>query len=176
MSYLKVLHKKNISIRTLKRILSKHELYRRRRYSKIEDVVEFIQREIEKSGQLHGYRWMHLRCIQNDLVVSQNIVRDILLILDPEGVECRKRRRLRRRRYYNKGPNYLWHVDSYDKLKPYGICINGCIDGFSRHLIWLRAGFTSSDPKVMNTKYLAVCCGNTNLKTFLLSLFRISCF
>ena len=27
------------------------------------------------------------------------------------------------------GPNYLWHMDSYDKLKPYGISIHGCIDG-----------------------------------------------
>ncbi|CAG9763543.1 unnamed protein product [Ceutorhynchus assimilis] len=45
-------------------------------------------------------------------------------------------------------------MDSYDKLKPYGICINGCIDGFSRHIIWLRLGRTSSDPKVIAGYYL----------------------
>jgi len=28
------------------------------------------------------------------------------------------------------GPNYLWHVDGYDKLKPFGMAISGCIDGF----------------------------------------------
>jgi hypothetical protein len=22
-----------------------------------------------------------------------------------------------------KGPNYIWHIDNYDKLKPFGICI-----------------------------------------------------
>ena len=27
-------------------------------------------------------------------------------------------------------------MDSYDKLKPYGIAINGCIDGFSRHAMF----------------------------------------
>ena len=27
------------------------------------------------------------------------------------------------------GPNFLWHCDGYDKLKPYGLCIHGCIDG-----------------------------------------------
>lgn len=53
---------------------------------------------------------------------------------------CRSRRRLQRRVYHNKGPNYLWHLDAYDKLKPYGICIHGCIDGFSRHIMWLKAG------------------------------------
>lgn len=24
----------------------------------------------------------------------------------------------------------MWHIDSYDKLKPYGICINDYIDGY----------------------------------------------
>lgn len=40
------------------------------------------------------------------------------------------------------------------KLKRYGICINGCIDGFSRHIIWLKAGSTASDPKVIAGYYL----------------------
>ena len=30
---------------------------------------------------------------------------------------------------YVQGPNYLWHVDGYDKLTPYGLNIHGCIDG-----------------------------------------------
>ena len=28
------------------------------------------------------------------------------------------------------GPNYAWHCDGYDKLKPYGLPIHGCIDGY----------------------------------------------
>ena len=24
----------------------------------------------------------------------------------------------------------LWHLDGYDKLKPYGFAIHGCIDGY----------------------------------------------
>ena len=75
---------------------------------------------------------MHLRCTFAGYKVSMENVRLILKVLDPEGVEIRRRRRLVRRRYYAKGPNYSWHVDSYDKLKPYWIAINGCIDGFSR--------------------------------------------
>ncbi len=37
--------------------------------------------------------------------------------------------------------NMQWpqHVDSFDKLKPYGIAINGCTDGFSRHIMWMEA-------------------------------------
>ena len=43
--------------------------------------------------------------------------------IDPEGVRRRKAHMLVRRRYYARGPNYVWHVDGYDKLKPYGFCI-----------------------------------------------------
>ncbi len=27
------------------------------------------------------------------------------------------------------GPNFVWHLDGYDKLSQYGLCIHGCIDG-----------------------------------------------
>ena len=52
--------------------------------------------------------------------------------IDPEGVSLRKAHRLKRRKYRAKGPNYVWHVNGYDKLKPYGFCIHGSIDGYSR--------------------------------------------
>ena len=76
----------------------------------------------------HGYKLMHLKCIQAGLVVTQTTIRHLLLILDPRGVQLRKRNRLRRLLYINPRPNFLWHVDSYDKLKPYGICINCAVD------------------------------------------------
>lgn len=44
------------------------------------------------------------------------------------------------------GPNYIWHLDGYDKLKPYGIAIHGAIDGYSRRMLWLEAGPTNQDP------------------------------
>ena len=25
----------------------------------------------------------------------------------------------------------IWHVDGYDKLSPYGMCIHACIDGYA---------------------------------------------
>ncbi|KAF3847207.1 hypothetical protein F7725_020235 [Dissostichus mawsoni] len=49
----------------------------------------------------------------------------------------------------------MWHMDSYDKLKPYGIAINGCIDGFSRYIMWMEAYTTNSDPKVIADYYIS---------------------
>ncbi|XP_051931236.1 uncharacterized protein LOC127607148 [Hippocampus zosterae] len=47
-------------------------------------------------------------------------------------------------------------MDSYDKLKPFGICINGAIDGFSRKIMWLNAYITSSEPKLIGGYYIDV--------------------
>ena len=66
----------------------------------------------------------------------------------------RLKKRLRRRQYFAKGPDFLWHLDSYDKLKRYGLCINGCIDGFSRNIIWLNAYNTSSNSRVIAGYYM----------------------
>lgn len=74
--------------------------------------------------------------------------------MDPSGVAARVKRKLKRRHYRSKGPNYIWHLDSYDKLKPYGICVNGCIDGFSRFIIWLRVGRSNNNPRIVAGFYV----------------------
>ena len=96
---------------------------------------------------------MHLKCIQSGYNIPRDTVYDLMCILDTEGIAQRKRRRLKRRQYASKGPNYVWHIDSYDKLKRFGIAINGCIDGFSRNIIWLDANTTNSDPRVISSYF-----------------------
>lgn len=143
-----------ISLRTLKRIAKRCGLYRRKNTSDILDVSLFILKECEGSGCSNGYRWMHLKCKQNGYLVSQKTVRLLMGILDPKGIEERKRKRLRRRQYRSAGPNAVWHIDGYDKLKPFGICIHGCIDGFSRHIIWLEAWTTNNNPRVVGGYFI----------------------
>ena len=154
LDYLATLDQVIISKRTLKRILKKLNLFRRKNYSDVLDVALYLVGELENSGQLHGYKFMHLKCIQNGYVVTQETVRHLLHVIDPSGIKNRSRGRLRRRVYCNPGPNFMWHMDSYDKLKPYGICINGCVDGFSRNVIWLEAYTTSSNPAVIASYYI----------------------
>ena len=54
------------------------------------------------------------------------------------GCELRRSRALQRRRYSSPGPNHTWHVDGYDKLKPFGFPVHGCIDGWSRRIMCLK--------------------------------------
>ncbi|XP_074653241.1 uncharacterized protein LOC141907484 [Tubulanus polymorphus] len=83
-----------------------------------------------------------------------SLVSNILQNLDFEGVQNRTHGVLRRRRYFNKGPNYRVHLDGFDKLKPFGFPIHGCIDGFSRRILWLRVGNTNNDPEVVAWYFL----------------------
>ena len=66
----------------------------------------------------------------------------------------RKAHRLKRRRYHNPGPNYSWHCDGYDKLKPYGFPIHGCIDGWSRKILWLYVTRSNNQPNNVAAYYL----------------------
>ena len=52
--------------------------------------------------------------------------------LDHVGIDARQRRALRRRLYYSKSPNKVWHLDGYDKFEPFGFEIHGGIDEYSR--------------------------------------------
>lgn len=143
-----------VSTSTLKRKLKSLRLFRRKKYSDIIEVALFIMQQQEASGVLHGYRWMHLKCIQAGLSIPRDTVNELMKVLDPVSVQSRLRRNLKRRRYVSPGPNFVWHVDSYDKLKPYGIAINGCLDGYSRYVVWLEASTTNSDPKVIASYFM----------------------
>ena len=52
-----------------------------------------------------------------------------------------------------KEPDFLWHIDGYDKLKPYGFSIHGCIDRFSRRIIWLQVAPSNKNPSAIASYY-----------------------
>ena len=120
-------HDVQISERHLKRILKWLKLARRR-YSNIDRVIAFIQTELQRSGRLHGYRMM----CRPRFSGQKGRCRLILRVLGPDGVAARLSRRLERRTYTVPRPNFIWHIDGYNKLNTFGLCISGCIDGFSR--------------------------------------------
>lgn len=46
------------------------------------------------------------------------------------------------------------HFIGYDKLKPYGFPIHGCICGFSRKIIWLELVKSNNDPRIPANLFL----------------------
>eukprot|EP00794_Sanderia_malayensis_P015232 gene15232-biopygen12685 len=152
-------HGVRLSLRHLKHLLKGMHLGRKgaQRESSLNQIFTAIREELLRSGANIGYRamWQRLRC-ERALVVSREVVRLALRIIDPDGVEERRKHRLQRRKYRSWGPNQLWHIDGYDKLKPYGFCIHGCIDGFSRRIMWLKVATSNNNPAAI-AKYFLDC-------------------
>lgn len=88
------------------------------------------------------------------LVTTREEVRKMIKEVYPSGVENRRAKRMRRRTYRCKGPNSIWHIDGYDKLKSYGLAIHGAIDGFSRRVIWLECAYSNNDPAIIAHYFL----------------------
>lgn len=152
-----ILHKYGykISYRYLQRILQTLGLHLKKCKENLDLIIHTILKELENSGSCLGYEsmWKRLK-LQYGLKVNRLTVRKLLRVIDPEGVECRFKYKLKRREYKVSGPNYLWHMDGYDKLKPYGFAIHGCVDGFSRKVLWLSVATTNNKPEVICYYYL----------------------
>ena len=112
-------HNVVICVRTLKRLCRKLRLYRRLNQTNLEDVVAFMQTEIDGNGQnqdICGYT-----CVQyREATLYRKIQFDnwssclILRVLNRDV-------RLGRRHDRSKGPDVLWHTDGYDQLKPFAL-------------------------------------------------------
>lgn len=159
--FLAMYHGISLSIRQLHRILRASGL-RRNSTSTMYSVVRGISEELCAGGHSFGYRAMQARLrLRYGISTDRETVRISLGLLDPQGVAMRRRRRLRRRQYFAKGPDFLYHIDGWDKLKRFGLCVHGCIDGFSRRIMWLEAGPSNNNPYVI-CSYFADCVTRLN--------------
>jgi hypothetical protein len=114
-------HDVTLPIRTLKSRLNEYGL-KRRNVVYDEDVVrQRIDELLNGPGCMGGYRSIWHTLQLEGIQVPRDVVKGIVTELDPEGCEERKAKRLKRRRLVSPGPNYSWHADGYDKLKPYGL-------------------------------------------------------
>ncbi|XP_059188561.1 uncharacterized protein LOC131971250 [Centropristis striata] len=148
-------HNVHMSLCCLKRKLKSMSLSRQKDYSPLATVRAAIQEELKGPGQLYGYRsmWQTLR-LKYSLTVKRDDVMTLMRETDPQGIQLRASRKFVKRVYSSDGPNHVWHVDGYDKLKPYGFGISGCIDGYSRRVLWLKCGASNNDPVVIAQNYL----------------------
>lgn len=150
-------HQITIHERTLKRRLQTYGLKRRQGNDNelLDHAREMILREIRLGPDRLGYRTMwHILRVRHHIHVPRSFVASFLKEIDPEGVEERKRRCLQRRTYLSPGPTFCWHLDGYDKLKPFGFCVHGCIDGFSRRIIWLKVQRSNKNPRTIAKYFL----------------------
>ena len=147
-------HGISISKSTLQRRLKSYDLSRKYAEYNIDAVVNEIRALLDGPECMGGYRFVWQRLKMKGHQVPRNVVQLLLSQLDPEGCYMRKCHRLRRRVYRSEGPNAAWHADGYDKLKPYGFAIHGCIDGWSRKVLWLLVTRSNNYPDNIASYFL----------------------
>ena len=134
--FLRLYHNINISKRTLKCRLRYYGFRRRGFFNvTISELKNVIESEIQGHASMRGYRglWQSLKT-NYGIIVRRDIVMDILKKIDPQEINMPKGHCLPKRKYVSEGINSCWHTDGYDKLKPFGFPIHGCIDGYSRRI------------------------------------------
>ena len=126
-----------VSERTLKRRREEYGI--QPTFSKIsdEDLDEQV-RQILCLTPYSGETYVRGGLKGRHIVVQRERVRQSIYRVDPIGRSIRRRYSICRRVYNVSGPNHLWHIDSNHKLISQRFVIHGCIDGFSRMVIYLK--------------------------------------
>lgn len=108
-----------------------------------------IQDYINKRGNVSGCNVIASNLKSIGLWIQSQRVRERLAKLDPENNALRWGATIQHRKYQVPSLNSLWHLDGHHSLIRWKPVIHGCIDGFSRRIIFL------------------LCCPNNRYKTVL---------
>ena len=87
----------------------------------IHEIRQEIIKNLNGPGCSGGHRSRSHALRLKGIQVPRRVVEELCRELDPVCCHERKAHRLQRRQYTNPGPNFAWHTDGYDKLKPYGL-------------------------------------------------------
>ena len=70
-------------------------------------------------------------------------IRQALQTVNPINHAIRRKSAIQRRLYNVKKPNHLWHIDCNHELIHWRFVFHGCIDGYSRAIVYLKC-FTNN--------------------------------
>ena len=109
------------------------------RFSSIDnDDLDRVVRDIKNKHPNCGEVMItgHLRA--RGIIAQRNRVRESIHRVDPQGVDDRRCRRIRRRVYSVPYPNFMWHLDGNHKLIRWRFVVHVGIDGFSRLIVYCQ--------------------------------------
>jgi hypothetical protein len=127
----------NISERTLYRRVQQFNLSRT--FSQIANSeLDEVLKEIASLTPGAGETYIRGSIRSRGVCVQRWKIRERLHHLDPVGRAFRKNNSIQRRVYNVPAPNCLWHIDTNHKLISWRMVIHGCVDGYSRTIIYLK--------------------------------------
>lgn len=132
--------------------VSAKTLFRRRLEHELEDSFsditneklewEYTVRDILRLSPISGESYIQGALRGCCIFIRRWKIQQVLQAIDPVGRAIR-RSSIQCRLYNIKKPNHLWHLDSNHKLIHWRFVFHGCIDGFSRTIVYLKC-FTSN--------------------------------
>ena len=147
-------HGIDLSQSTLKRRLKTLGLRRRNSEYDLPLLRDAVRSIIDGPDSCRGYCFIWHTLQLDGIRVPRFVVQQLVKELDPDRVKERTAHKMKHRTCQNTGPDDAWHCDGYDKLKPFGFPIHGCIDGWSRKIIWLYLTRSNNLPGNIAMYYL----------------------
>ena len=129
----------------------------------LQTISNAVQKELEGPGKLLGYRAMNQKLrTEYNVKVPRHIVHNMKYELDLEGLECRnlqKKGKNVKKPFTSEGPLWVISLDGHDKLCGYQnstfpLGVYGCIDTFSRKILFLFVCYSNSSPIIVGKKYM----------------------
>ncbi|KAG8708075.1 hypothetical protein FRC09_001464 [Ceratobasidium sp. 395] len=93
--------------------------------------------------------------VENSSRVPRSVIHEWMKITEPDQLEARKRRVVKRRRFYSTGPNEIWALDQHDKWKRFGMWMHVGLDVYSGRILWLKVWKTNRNPRLICSWYLS---------------------
>ena len=141
--------------------VSRWTVYRRIQQFNLEHLSEFSNlSDVELDQIISDYTSRHGRTTGQVLImgylhslglrVQRTRVCNSMARIDPANSALRWGAAVYRRRYKVPWANSLWHLDGHHSLIRWGLVIHGCIDGFSRRIIYLHCSSNNLSSTVLN--------------------------
>lgn len=139
-THTKIAEMLGVSRWTISRRIKDYGLEDFRSFSKLTDdeLDEIIRDYIREHGTTTGQVYIAGYVRSLGLRVQRRRVRKCLARLDPQNTALRWGIVVSRRVYQVPWPNSLWHLDGHHSLIRWKLVIHGCIDGYSRRIIFLK--------------------------------------
>ena len=122
----------------------------------LEAVTEVVSKELDGPGRCLGYRALNqkLRTVHN-IKVPRHLVYNVLTEMNPDGLEARAvEKKIKRKKipFTSEGSLWLASLDGHDNYVD--LHFYGCLDTFSRKIMFLFVSHSNSNPLIVGGKYL----------------------
>ena len=105
-----------------------------------DELDSILQQYIANHGTTTGQVFISGYLKSQGLLVQRRRIRESMARVDPRNTVLRWGITVSRRIYKVPWPNSLWHLDGHHSLIRWKLVVHGCIDGFSRRIMYLSCG------------------------------------